>query len=270
MVSSFAALVTHAGGCAQFTAADPSGPGAASADAMRGGDGAAGDGAAVDGAAGDAAAGDAAAGDAGCTHDFCADFEGPQPVTGWADVKTGGGGAVAIVPRTDAAGHALQSTTAASGGGVAAYGYVFEVFPGALGARVELDVNVASASLTADGELTILQFSGAGMVNESGVGVVLRPTTPSLGFYISDGNGGVSAPTAQRDLPRDRWVHVALEVRFGMPGSLKLSVDGMTAWDMPLQAALPPMPQLRVGVQRYNDATPPLAAQFDTVRVDRL
>lgn len=99
---------------------------------------------------------------------------------------------------------------------------------------------------------------------------MLRSTSPSLGFYLAHGDGTFETPTAQMDLPRGRWARVSLDFWFGAAGSLKLQVDGMTAWDAPLVTAVPATPELRVGVQHYNGATPAFSALFDTVRADLL
>ena len=267
-VAAFATALAHVAfvdGCGEFGVVDEAkDASAAPADAQPGDLEAAGEAATGDAAA----AADAASPDAACGHYFCADFEQSQPTAGWADKATGVGGALAIAAGMGAPGNALRSTIPLSA--AADWAYVIERFPAAMGIHIELEINVPDTILVADAVLTILQFSGPVAMVESGVGVVLRATTPSLGFYIAAGDGTAQTSNAQLDLPRGKWVHLALDVRFGSTGHLKLLVDGNTAWDKALETEVPPTPELRVGVQHYNGATPAVSALYDTVRVDLL
>ena len=259
------AQVALVDGCASFSVVeDAKEASVASADAPPGDL----DASPSDAPAADAAnAPDAAATDAGCGHTFCADFEEPQPAAGWAGGdQLGVGGAVAIAIAAGASGNALRSTIPASTAAVQDWAYVVQPFAGAAGIHLELEINAPVAPLDAQAVLTLVQFSGQVAMKESGVGVVLRSS--GLGFYLPTGDGSATSPPAQLDLPRGKWVHVVLDMRFGAGGTMKLVVDGQTAWDSPLGAQLPPMPELRIGVQHYNGGTPAFAALYDTVRLD--
>lgn len=198
-------------------------------------------------------------------HSFCADFEDADAVTGWNGHQNGKTGGLAVAAGGKP-GNALVSTISSSAAPVTDWAYVVQPFPGATGARVELEINAPILALDPDAVIILVQFSGQASANESGVGVVLRQT--GLGFYIAHGDGSSTSLNAAMDLPRGRWVHLALDVQFGPNGTLALLVDGTSEGNMPLVTVRPPTPELRVGVQHYNGGTPAVEVLYDTVRVD--
>jgi hypothetical protein len=262
----FVAPVALVDGCAEFGLAVATAPDAGDA-AVAPADGPASDieGSRVDGA-GDATNG--ASADAACGHAFCADFEAADPVAEWNANHSGVGGTLAIASSAGASGNALRSAIPASAASVTDWAYVVEPFPSAKHLHVELEIRAPAAALALDAVLTIVQVSGQIGSFESGVGIVLRSS--GLGVYLAVGDGSSASSDARVDLPRGTWTHVVLDVRFGTPGAVSLVVGGQTAWDAPLTAQLPAAPELRVGVQHYNGATPQVAVLYDTVRVDLL
>jgi hypothetical protein len=195
---------------------------------------------------------------------FCADFEKGAPSEGWNAFVTIGGGTLVTTPGPT--GQALLSTVPArtSGEGSA---YVVASFAGATGLQVEFDVNVAPTA--SSGEFNIVQVSGS--KGEAGAILVFRNMSPQLGFYLDPGTGApADDPQALVEMPRNAWLHVQIILTFGPAGHLVVRSGAEKAYDAPFASKEPPVPSVRLGLGRYNSATPNLSAQYDNVRVDRL
>jgi hypothetical protein len=212
--------------------------------------------------------------DASCgSHSFCADFESATPSTGWSTKHTMAG-ALGIASGTGWPGNALNSSIAAQDA-PPNYAYLAQELPGAQGIHLEVEMKVPATPLPPGAVITLVQFSGdTGSPKGSGVGFVLASTqqTPaSVGFYVAYGDGTDQTFDEGFDLPRDQWLHVVFDLRFGLKsGYVKVTVGQRSAIDQALDTVVPALPQLRIGVQHYNGATPAFTVLYDTVRADPL
>jgi hypothetical protein len=263
LVATALAQVALGGGCVAFgVSSDPNDAAATLPDAMP----ATSDASMPDGAS--FADADAMISDGGCSHSFCADFEGTAADKGWS-AKHVLSGALAIAPGVGLPGSALNSSIEAQTA-PQDYAYLAQEFPGAVGFHLELEMKVPPATFEAATVITLVQLSGDVGGQGSGVGLVLSSQPTRLGFFIAHGDGSSDTLIPGFDVVRDKWLHVVFDLRFGKVGVVTVSVDGNVAVNQVIATAVPSTPELRIGVQHYNGATPALAVLYDTVLVDLL
>lgn len=210
--------------------------------------------------------GDAEGGVVGCAHEACFDFE-TSATAGWDGPVLSGGGSLG---REVAAGGAgtLRAQIPATGDGAGATAYVAKSFQNARGMHVELAVDITAAILASGASFSFMEITAG--PSDIGLSVYIVPQVPNLALYFKPGAAGANQNIpAVAGLSEGQWHMVSVDVLFGAKATVHVEIDHVVALDKLLSSSLPSAPlQLRVGLQRYNNATPALSAAFDDVAVD--
>jgi hypothetical protein len=206
----------------------------------------------------------------GVTTDFCADFAGQTPGTGWDGVDARGGGTVTLVDATDSSKpKALRAALGPIGGANAAAAQLAKKI--GLGGKKKVALDIAArfgdAAPGSDGRVLYASLR----VDGGSISLFRTASGWGLGVYRKNAAGDDGAePALQSAPPVGRWTRVRLDVVLGTTnGSVKLDVDGNTVLTQTLATHGDAQPladvQLVLGLAHVSGSLPAMDVQYDDV-----